>query len=140
MRKYLAISIILLTAACLFSACATENITPLLPQEAPLLPPQNFVTSRTEGGDILLAWEPSTQINLLGYNIYRSNYREDSFSRINPAPVLEAGYRDETASANTRYEYRVACVGMDQRESGYGIATIYNGSTAGGEKEKKLKF
>jgi fibronectin type 3 domain-containing protein len=136
--KYIALSIILLSVACLMAACDTETITPLMPQEAPLMPPQHVLTARIEGGDILITWEPNSQINLAGYNIYRSVYRADAFTRLNPLPVQEATYLDETAAANTRYEYRIVCVGVDKRESSYGTATIYNGITAGGEREKKI--
>jgi len=140
MRKYLAMSIILLGIACLMAACATENITPLMPQEAPLMAPQNVISARTESGDIIVTWEPNSQITLAGYNIYRSVYREDSFTKINPQLLQEPGFLDETAATNTRYEYRVVCVGADQREGNYGIVTIYNGLTTGGEREKKIRF
>lgn len=139
MKRYLAVSIVLLALACLVGACATENnYTPLAPQEAPLLPPQNVTSVRTEGGDILITWDPNSQITLAGYNIYRSVYRADSFTRINAQPIAEPQYLDRTANANTRYEYRIVCVGTDWRESDYGRAVIYNGITAGGEKEKKI--
>lgn len=143
MKRYIAVSIILLLLACVMVACTGESdgtVAPLAPQGASLLPPEHVAAARTGGGDILLSWDPGTRIDLAGYNVYRGTFRQEAFSRLNAEPVVGASYVDETASANVRYEYRIVCVGSDRSESAYTAVTIYNGTGAGGEREKKIRF
>jgi len=136
--KYLIISLIVLCLAGLVVGCGSDTVAPPPSnQQAPLLPPLNLTASRTGAGDIMLVWDPNTQSNLLGYNVYRSISGTGDFHKLNPAIVVGNSYVDDGVSPNTRYDYRVTSVGSNGLESDYAAISIYNGPnprTGGNEK------
>ena len=61
---------------------------------------------RPEGG-FQVAWQPSPERRVSGYNVYRSLNASSGFVKINGAPVTTASYHDAAASRGATYYYRV---------------------------------
>ncbi len=76
--------------------------------------PQN-VRAVTIPGAVDLAWSPNSEADMAGYNVYRRE--RDSLLQLNlgllPAPL----FHDPSATAGTRYLYRVTAVDGDGNES-----------------------
>jgi len=69
-----------------------------------------------------LSWEPNTDPDLAGYNIYRQEVTSTgtlsgTASRLNPTPIVGPAYRDQTAVPGRRYAYRVTAVDTTGNES-----------------------
>ncbi len=139
--KFIVLSIVLLSVAALIAGCGSDTVAPTTNnQEAPLLPPQNVVTARSDNGDILITWEPNTQSNLMGYNVYRSDFGSDVFTKLNTSVVTQTQFTDATTQPNKRYSYRVACVSTKGTESNYTSVVIFNGINSNTDKHKKFGF
>ncbi len=63
-----------------------------------------------------LSWQPGTETDLAGYNIYRRN-AAGGFERLNPAPVTGPAYTDADVTAGSSYTYRVSAVDASGNES-----------------------
>ncbi len=138
--RIFAITVILLSVAVFVVGCGSDSVAPNSSQEAPLLPPQHVMTARNESGQVLLAWDANTQSNLAGYNIYRSVFNANTFTKINTSVLTATSYTDVTALANTTYEYRVVSVSNTNTESNYTFAVFFNGLSSDTEKHKKVLF
>ncbi|MBS1820821.1 MAG: fibronectin type III domain-containing protein [Acidobacteria bacterium] len=56
-----------------------------------------------------LSWQPVTESNLAGYNVYRRT-ASGAFERLNVTPVLGPAFSDSTVTPGTGYTYRVTAV------------------------------
>jgi hypothetical protein len=63
-----------------------------------------------------LSWQPVTDTDLAGYNIYR-RIASGSFERLNTAPVLGPAFSDSTVTPDISYTYRVTAVTAAGNES-----------------------
>ena len=63
-----------------------------------------------------LSWQPVTDTDLAGYNIYRHT-ASGSFERLNSTPVLGPAFSDSTVTPGTSYTYRVTAVTAAGNES-----------------------
>lgn len=63
-----------------------------------------------------LSWQPGTETDLVGYNIYRRN-AAGGFERLNPAPVTGPAYTDTVVAPGGSYTYRVSAVDASGNES-----------------------
>jgi hypothetical protein len=75
----------------------------------PPAPPKSLATVASEGA-ISLIWEPNTELDLGGYLVLRGEAPGDTLHPLTAAPIVEAGYRDETVKAGVRYVYAVIAV------------------------------
>jgi hypothetical protein len=69
-----------------------------------------------------LSWDPNTDADIAGYNVYRQDVDSKGVAagtaaRLNQTPVVGPAYRDQTAMAGRRYAYRVAAVDSAGNES-----------------------
>ena len=135
--KYFLVAVVLLCLVGLVAGCGSDTTVAPNSQEAPLLAPQNVMSTRMQGGFVLIAWDPNTQSNLLGYNIYRGVYGTGTFTKVNPSLLTDTQYIDTSPQANTRYEYRVRCVSITGTESGFTSVFIFTGVFA--ENQGKWK-
>jgi hypothetical protein len=97
----------------------------------PPLPPTGLTAAgfvSTSGSYAVdLVWQPVNDSGLLaglaGYNVYREAVdTAGGATKLNEAPVALPGFHDATASAGTRYRYRVTAVDKKGNESS---ATTY---------------
>jgi fibronectin type 3 domain-containing protein len=57
-----------------------------------------------------LSWQRSTELDLLGYFVYRRDPKEGQYSRLNEVPLQAPTYLDQTADLGQSYEYVVTGV------------------------------
>jgi hypothetical protein len=103
---------------------ASPPVTVLMRDTFPPQPPSGLAAIPGEGvpASIDLSWEPDTDPDLAGYIVYRQKLNSaGSFdgpaSRLNPTPVPEPAYRDQTALPGQIYAYRVTAVDTVGNES-----------------------
>ena len=80
-------------------------------------PPFNLA-SVGEADAVKLTWDPNSDPDLAGYNIYRSTNPAGPFTRVNPIPTDRIAYfHDEALPPLTRFYYRVTAVDSSGNES-----------------------
>ena len=62
-------------------------------------------------------FDPSTENDVVGYNVYRSTTSGSGYTQLNGAPITAAGYSDATVSAGNTYYYVVKAVDCAANES-----------------------
>lgn len=94
-------------------------------------PPQPPAELRAASGggaqaSIDLSWQPGTEVDLAGYNVYRSEVPvagppgPTSWRRLNESLVTVPGFADATVGPGVRYAYRVTAVDTRGHESAPG--------------------
>jgi hypothetical protein len=61
-------------------------------------------------GAISLIWDPSPELDLGGYLVFRRDVGGAALLQLTPTPITEARYRDSTVTAGRRYIYTVVAV------------------------------
>lgn len=89
-----------------FAPASPENVT------ATATPDQSSVAPHVD-----LSWAISTESDLLGYNVYRSDADNATGARLNPAPLITPAFRDTSVVPGKQYFYRVTAVDRDGNES-----------------------
>lgn len=84
------------------------------------LPPSNLRIA-VDGNAAVLSWNGSTEANLLGYHIYRSNGWSSPFTRLTTEPVIGTTFRDSTTRSSDVI-YMVRAVNLETRGTGTYIA------------------
>jgi hypothetical protein len=95
-----------------FSAMAEnwlETITPA--------PPANL--SLTANPSVSLDWDDSPELDVIGYNVYRSTTPGSGYSKLNSSLLTNSNYTDSTAIPEVTYYYVVTAVNVYTNESGY---------------------
>lgn len=64
-----------------------------------------------------LSWEISSEIDVTGYNVYRSEEEATDGKRVNTDPLLTPAFRDISVLAGHKYFYRVTAVDRSGNES-----------------------
>jgi hypothetical protein len=68
---------------------------------------------------VTLEWDPNTESNLLGYNLYRSTTPGSGYARLNSGPITQTRYIDSTVTYNVIYYYVCTAINNIGLESGY---------------------
>jgi hypothetical protein len=68
---------------------------------------------------VSLTWDDNFEINLDGYNVYRSTTSGSGYSKINGTLVSDSNYIDNTVINGTPYFYVVTAVDTNNNESAY---------------------
>ena len=86
--------------------------------EAPITVPEQ-PTMRVRGTGVEVTWPryEDQDADVLGYNIYRREVGSEDYVRVNAEVETGASYRDENIGDMTAYEYAVAAVLADGRET-----------------------
>jgi hypothetical protein len=98
--------------------------------------PVSLLSFSASGGEhaITLSWVTASEIDVVGFNVHRSNDLEGVFTRINPALIPSQGsgpglidyqYIDDGVAAEILYYYRLSSVELDGSE-------VFIGSTVTG--------
>ncbi|UCE65246.1 MAG: T9SS type A sorting domain-containing protein, partial [Candidatus Zixiibacteriota bacterium] len=69
--------------------------------------PGNLDASEGLGDRIELTWNAVSHSNLAGYNIYRANWENGDYVKLNTDPVANTNYTDNTIPDNDTYWYAV---------------------------------
>jgi hypothetical protein len=70
-----------------------------------------------EAPSIDLSWEPNSELDVAGYNVYRAG-ADSQFRKVNDALVMGPEFRDTTAEAGKAYVYCVTAIDQHHNESG----------------------
>jgi len=83
----------------------------------PPLPPSGIMVTRITGG-VRVAWDPSRESSVAGYNVYRRSGEGGPVKLTAKALNSSSSfYEDKKAKKGALYEYTVSCVSNDGRES-----------------------
>ncbi|MBT4610261.1 MAG: T9SS type A sorting domain-containing protein [Gemmatimonadetes bacterium] len=89
------------TAQASFTTSASADV------EAPQTP--TALTGSGGNGQVLLAWNDNSELDLAGYNVYRRLQSEDEFS-LTASRLAEAAYTDLGVANNVGYDYRITAI------------------------------
>lgn len=67
-----------------------------------------------------LSWDANPELDVAGYNVYRSDAGSPEFRPMNAAPITGLAYRDAKVEAGRAYRYRVTAVDVRGHESAPG--------------------
>jgi hypothetical protein len=78
------------------------------------------LTATGEADAVALVWNPNTEPDLAGYNIYRATSQAGPFTKVNVVPTDRISYfHDEPLQPLTKFFYRVTAVDSSGNESGF---------------------
>jgi Abnormal spindle-like microcephaly-assoc'd, ASPM-SPD-2-Hydin len=86
--------------------------SPDSPMEIPLSGSAGVMSARS----VELKWEES-MTTVAGYNVYRSNEADGSYTKLEPRPVTTASYTDTGLAAGHTYYYLIRAVDANEAES-----------------------
>ena len=99
--------------------------------------PVSSVVATTSGYHCNISWSATTETNIAGYNIYMKNDTNQTFVKINSAPIAGTTYTDPCLAYPGIYTYMVRALKLETTPSGSyynmseGIAdTAYNSSSS----------
>ena len=98
--------------------CQSSSVAPVEKGEAPMLPLQNVAVNVTPAG-VVITWDPNTQSNLRGYNVYRLDGASQSVQKLTANPILDTKYFDGTVVEQETYGYWVTSVSTQGNESSF---------------------
>ncbi len=112
------------------------SVTTQTPDLTPPAAPTGLSATATGSGSINLNWNDNSEIDLAGYNVYRSlssGFVPDSGNRV-AENVTSSDYSDSGLDPNTTYYYKVTAEDESQNESGpsneaSATTDIYTGPT-----------
>lgn len=102
---------------------AESNVLDVTPRDtfAPAVPTGLVVTataaSARTAGYVDLSWAISSESDLQGYNVYRSESESGAGTRLNASPLLTPVFRDDSVEAGKTYFYHVTAIDRVGNES-----------------------
>lgn len=82
-------------------------------------PPPVGLTATAGRTTITLDWNENNELDLTGYNIYRSTTSGGKYSKLNELLLSSSNYKDVNIAHDTTYYYVVTAVDINSIESGY---------------------
>ncbi len=86
-----------------------DSIPPAVPQEV--------TASIGPQGKVAMRWKRNTEDDLMGYRIYRSNFRSAEFSEVTTAPLEDNQFEDSLALDNLTEKMYYRVVAVDKRDN-----------------------
>ncbi|MGQ9607828.1 MAG: LamG-like jellyroll fold domain-containing protein [bacterium] len=82
----------------------------------PIAPKNIYVSAKGNGLGVSLRWESNPELDIKGYNIYRSIENSDRYSKINKKIILDTKYIDSSVEMGKTYNYCVTAVDTSNKE------------------------
>jgi hypothetical protein len=100
-----------------------------MPDLIPPSPPTELVVSNATSKSLMITWNASPEIDVVGYRIYRSQSLAKPFNPVFSEVISETKFTDTDLNESTMYFYRVKAVDDAQLESkfsevAYGMTTL----------------
>lgn len=86
------------------------------PDLTPPASPSNLAGSGTPSANIL-SWDDNVEVDIAGYNVYRSATANGTFIKLNASLLTTTGFTDSTAISDATSYYRVTAVDVSGNES-----------------------
>ena len=80
-------------------------------------PAPRDILAKDLNGKVEITWGKVTDFDMVGYNVYRSDFPTGTFKKINDKVILDVKYVDNTGNKN--YFYRIKAVDTSGNESEY---------------------
>jgi len=93
-----------------------------IPYSIPLTPVQFVVDPAWHS--VVLNWKANEELDLAGYNIYRSIKDSEEITKLNNELVTENTFTDNTAESGIYYNYFITAEDVDQNESEYSAILV----------------
>ena len=108
-------------------------------QAIPVPQPPEGLVGKLKGNKVSLYWKRNRELDLAGYNVYRSATHGSGYKRINYSLIPKTKYSDQQITSGETYYYVVTSVNTAGGESGYSneVEVIIDNITE--EKIKKIK-
>ncbi|MEJ2147461.1 MAG: Ig-like domain-containing protein, partial [Acidobacteriota bacterium] len=85
-----------------------------------------FLLGATLAADsVTLHWDPNSESDLAGYNVYRSNTPGSGYSKLNSNLLSSTSYTDSSLTPGSTYYYVCTAVNSSGLESGYSNQVSY---------------
>jgi len=103
----------------IYTDSRTFRVTVYVPPDiTPPNPPQNLNGKLSKAG-VVLAWKRNRELDIAGYNVYRSTTPGSGYQRINYSLISVPKYIDKEIVKGNTYYYVVTAVNTAGGESGY---------------------
>ena len=100
------------------SAAVSFTLRDVFPPGVPQgLTVAGFPVEGKESLSVDLVWQPDTESDLVGYNVYRQTIPQGAAVKLNAKPVTLPSFRDESAARGMAYRYSVTAVDSKGNES-----------------------
>ncbi len=93
------------------------------------------VATGDEAGVLDITWTANTEDDLAGYDLYRSDSVDGTYTKVNTAKITGTTYTDTGLEDNTTYWYKLKAVDDQDLESEYSDPASATTSAAGEEEE-----
>ncbi|KUG25627.1 hypothetical protein ASZ90_004547 [hydrocarbon metagenome] len=93
-----------------------------IPYSVPLTPAQLSVEPAWHS--VVLNWKENEELDLAGYNVYRSEKESEEITKLNNELVTENTFTDNTAESGIYYNYFISAEDLDQNESEYSAKIV----------------
>jgi len=133
-RKQFVLAFALLALSAIALGCAEDTTAPNTQDEAPVLAPTNVQATVLAGGNIQITWNPSSQPDISGYNLYRREVGNGNSNKLNGSRIHATDYVDNTTRVASEYEYRVTAVNTRGRESRFTSVVVETPDVGGDRK------
>jgi len=90
----------------------TPNVIPLAPTNLHANPGLNSIN---------IIWNKNPELDIAGYNVYRSEDESGPFNKINPQPITDTLFTDVSPASYTYYHYYIKAIDQQLNESGQSI-------------------
>jgi rhamnogalacturonan endolyase len=84
----------------------------------PPSPPIN-VAATALPDTVILNWTPNIELDLAGYNVYRSRQIDGEYTKLNSELLIEVSYMDTNVTNDSTYYYALTAVDIDENESSF---------------------
>jgi hypothetical protein len=103
----------------LYTDSRTFRVTVYVPPDVtPPKTPQSLTGKSSKAG-VVLSWKRNRELDIAGYNVYRSTTHGSGYQKINYSLISVPKYIDKQVVKSTVYYYVVTAVNVSGGESGY---------------------
>lgn len=96
-----------------------ESMVPVTIDSFPPANPVGLQATSQPNGTVLLAWQPNSEPDLAGYQVYQSTVRGSGYSQINQTLVTDSTFTTVRLLGGRTYYYVVTAMDAYENESGY---------------------
>jgi fibronectin type 3 domain-containing protein len=89
------------------------------PDETPPLSPKGFGIKSLSHDRVTLNWSTNTEIDISGYNIYRSMFEDVKFTKINSETIIDLEFTDSNLQEAEDYFYKLTALDLTGLESNF---------------------